>query len=100
MKFARSSIRHLPKVLGDSNQLLQVCLQLLANSLHVLSEHGGSVLTLSSERRAGSCVLRIVTEAARSADQSVAGALAHSEDGLGLERLSGNSSGTSRTALV
>lgn len=31
----------LPKVLGDSNQLLQVCLQLIANSLHVLSERGG-----------------------------------------------------------
>jgi signal transduction histidine kinase len=79
----------LPKVLGDSNQLLQVCLQLLANSLHVLSEHGGRVLTLSSERRAGSCVLRIVTEAARSADQSVAGALAHSEDGLALSACQG-----------
>ena len=79
----------LPKVLGDSNQLLQVCLQLLANSLHVLSEHGGRVLTLSSERRAGSCVLRIVTEAARSSDQSVAGALAHSEDGLALSACQG-----------
>ncbi len=79
----------LPKVMGDSNQLLQVCLQLVANSLHVLSEHGGRVLTLSSERRAGSCVLRIVTEAARSSDQSVAGALAHSEDGLALSACQG-----------
>ena len=32
----------LPKVLGDSNQLLQVCLQLVANCLHVLSERGGA----------------------------------------------------------
>ena len=30
----------LPKVLGDSNQLLQVCLQLVANCLHVLSRAG------------------------------------------------------------
>ena len=80
---------NLPKVLGDSNQLLQVCLQLLANSLHVLSEHGGRVLTLCSEHRAGSCVLRIVAEAARSSDQSVAGALAHSEDGLALSACQG-----------
>jgi hypothetical protein len=34
-------------------------------------------------------VLRIVTEAARSADQSVAGALAHSEDGLALSACQG-----------
>ena len=30
----------LPKVLGDSNQLLQVCLQLVGNCLHVMSEDG------------------------------------------------------------
>src|SRR6202007_1721371 len=30
----------LSKVLGDSNQLLQVCLQLVSNGLHVLTEHG------------------------------------------------------------
>ncbi len=43
----------LPKVLGDSNQLLQVCLQLIGNCLHVLSERGGSVLTCQhgAERR-------------------------------------------------
>ena len=52
----------LPKVLGDSNQLLQVCLQLLANCLHVLTERGGKVLTLSTQARAGLCVLQIATE--------------------------------------
>jgi signal transduction histidine kinase len=52
----------LPKVLGDSNQLLQVCLQLVANCLHVLSERGGRVLTLSTERQADTSVLQIVTE--------------------------------------
>jgi signal transduction histidine kinase len=52
----------LPKVLGDSNQLLQVCLQLVANCLHVLSERNGRLLTVSSERRGDQCVLQIATE--------------------------------------
>jgi len=52
----------LPKVLGDSNQLLHVCLQLIANCLHALSE-GGQVLTISTEGKKGSCVLQIATEA-------------------------------------
>jgi signal transduction histidine kinase len=51
----------LPKVLGDSNQLLHVCLQLVANCLHVLSE-GGRVLTVSTERQKGTSVLQIATE--------------------------------------
>jgi len=80
---------NLPKVLGDSNQLLQVCLQLVANGLHVLSEDGGDILTLTSERHGGNCVLRIATQPARSADQSVAGALAHAEDGLALSACKG-----------
>ena len=56
----------LPKVLGDSNQLLQVCLQLLANCLHVLTERGGRVLRMSTERRGALCVLEISTEAVSS----------------------------------
>ena len=52
----------LPKVLGDSNQLLQVCLQLFSNCLHVLSERGSRVLTVSTEHSAGNCVLKIVTQ--------------------------------------
>ena len=38
----------LPKVMGDSNQLLQVFVQLLANSLHGLSHHGGTLLTVNT----------------------------------------------------
>ncbi len=53
----------LPKVLGDSNQLLQVCLQLVANCLHLLAERGGRVITLTTQRQAGICVLQISTEA-------------------------------------
>jgi signal transduction histidine kinase len=51
----------LPKVLGDSNQLLHVCLQIVANCLHELSE-GGRVLTISTERRKDTSVLQIATE--------------------------------------
>jgi signal transduction histidine kinase len=51
----------LPKVLGDSNQLLHVCLQLVANSLHMLSE-GGRELTISTERQKDTSVLQIATE--------------------------------------
>jgi C4-dicarboxylate-specific signal transduction histidine kinase len=53
----------LPKVLGDSNQLLQVCLQLVANGLQVLSERGGRILIVSTERQADTSVLLIRTEA-------------------------------------
>ncbi len=52
----------LPKVLGDSNQLLQVCLQLLGNCLHVMSERGGKVLTVSTSREEGVSVLHMATE--------------------------------------
>ena len=52
----------LPKVLGDSNQLLQVCLQLLGNGLHALSERGGRVLTVTTKTDGAVCCLRVATE--------------------------------------
>ncbi|HTS35697.1 MAG TPA: histidine kinase dimerization/phospho-acceptor domain-containing protein [Candidatus Solibacter sp.] len=55
----------LPKVLGDSNQLLQVCLQLIGNCLHVMGEQGGKILTLSTSHRVSSCILRIETDERR-----------------------------------
>ena len=53
----------LPKVLGDSNQLLQVCLQLIGTCLHVSSELGGNVLTVSTEHNSGTCMLQIISQA-------------------------------------
>ena len=47
----------LPRVFGDSNQLLQVCSQVLGNALHALEENGGTRLTIcttASPRRCGS----------------------------------------------
>jgi signal transduction histidine kinase len=52
----------LPKLMGDSNQLLQVCLQVVGNCLHVLSESGGRVLTISSGESSGNCFLQVATE--------------------------------------
>lgn len=53
----------LPKVMGDSNQLLQVCLQLISNCLHVQSERGGRLLSLDSGRSGAYCFLQISTDA-------------------------------------
>jgi signal transduction histidine kinase len=39
--------KELPRVLGDSNQLLQVCLHITNNALHALTETGGT-LTVSA----------------------------------------------------
>ena len=77
----------LPKVLGDSNQLFQVCLQLVANSLHLLDERGGRVLTVSTEQHECMAVLQIATE-----PMSPAGLASNStdpEDGLGLSACQG-----------
>ena len=52
----------LPKIMGDSNQLLQVCLQLLANCFHFVEGHDGAVVTISTESRNGHCVLTVATE--------------------------------------
>jgi len=52
----------LPKVSGDSNQLLHVCLQLVGNCLHLLADRGGRVLTVSTELKAGTAVLLLATE--------------------------------------
>jgi len=81
----------LPKVLGDSNQLLQVCLQLVANCLHVLSERGGRVLTLSTERQENTSMLLIATESMPSmpADGSSPSSPVDPEDSLGLSACQG-----------
>jgi two-component system, NtrC family, sensor kinase len=52
----------LPRVLGDSNQLIQVCLQLVGNCVRALATRGGKVLTVTTERQGGVSVLRIATE--------------------------------------
>jgi signal transduction histidine kinase len=53
----------LPKVLGDSNQLMQVCLQILGNALHRMDERGGRTLTIRSRRQADHAVFEISEDA-------------------------------------
>lgn len=80
----------LPKVLGDPNQLLQVCLQLVGNCLHVMSEQGGKILTVSTERQAGICVLQIAARPGASTPVNTqASPLIDSEDELDLSACRG-----------
>ncbi len=81
----------LAKVLGDSNQLLQVCLQLVATGLHVLSERGGRVLTLRTEQQSGTSVLIVATESGSlpSSQSDRISTPLDPEDGLGLSACQG-----------
>jgi two-component system NtrC family sensor kinase len=80
---------NLPKVLGDSNQLLHVCLQLVANCVHVLSS-GGKVLTVSTERKKNISVLQIATEPiAGNSSPTQASSSVDPEDSLGLNACQG-----------
>lgn len=80
----------LPKVLGDSNQLLQVCLQLLGNCLHILSDRGGRVLAVSTKQNGSVCVLQIATEPIPGAENGErASSPIDPEDSLGLAACQG-----------
>jgi signal transduction histidine kinase len=46
-------------VRGDSNQLLQVCVQIINDALHVLDEHGSRTLTVSAEHKDEIAVVNI-----------------------------------------
>jgi signal transduction histidine kinase len=48
--------RELPRVLGDSNQLLQVCLHITNNALHALTDSGGT-LTVTARLQETSVLL-------------------------------------------
>ena len=81
----------LPRVLGDSNQLIQVCLQLMGNCVHAMATRGGKVLTVTTKRQAGVSVLRIATEpmALRPAVGSDTASPLDPEDSLGLSACQG-----------
>ena len=80
----------LPKVLGDSNQLLQVCVELVANCLHLLTERGGRIMTLSSQRQQDSSVLQIAIEpGASTGAAALSDSPANSEDVWGLSACQG-----------
>ena len=80
----------LPKVLGDSNQLLQVCLQLLGNSLHLLAERGGHIVNVTTASHDGVCLLEISTPGAPAAKANRATAVDDdAEDALALSACQG-----------
>jgi signal transduction histidine kinase len=55
--------KELPRVLGDSNQLLQVCLHVTNNALHALTDRGGT-LTVSARVQDDSVLLEFSDDGA------------------------------------
>jgi len=49
----------LPRILGDSNQLLQACLQIVGNGLHSADEHGSRSLTIATQVQGDVVVLQV-----------------------------------------
>jgi len=47
----------LPQVLGDSNQLLQVCVQILNSALHAVDQYGGRTLRIVAEHKDGAVII-------------------------------------------
>ncbi len=79
----------LPKVLGDSNQLLQVCLQLMANCLHIMSQKGSKVLMISTDQPEGSPVLQIAIEPMPSRSETDADSSSIASDSVALSACQG-----------
>jgi signal transduction histidine kinase len=46
-------------VRGDSNQLLQVCVQIINDALHAVGQHGSRTLNIAAERRNGTAIIHI-----------------------------------------
>jgi signal transduction histidine kinase len=75
---------NLPNVMGDSNQLLQVCIQILSNSLNSIHQGGGIKLTLVTQFAAGFCLLSTIEDATQDRIGVVATAKRDSVDLLAL----------------
>jgi signal transduction histidine kinase len=50
---------NLPAVMGDSNQLLQVCVQILNNALHAADESGGRILNVAVDHKNGAAIILV-----------------------------------------
>ena len=44
---------------GDSNQLLQVCVQIINDALHAADQYGGRTLTVTAQRKEGIAIINI-----------------------------------------
>jgi signal transduction histidine kinase len=49
----------LPRVLGDSNQLLQVCVQILSSAINAVNQQNSRSLTVAAEHKDGVAVIHI-----------------------------------------
>jgi two-component system, NtrC family, sensor kinase len=79
---------------GDSNQLLQVCVQVINDALHAVGQHGSRILTIAAESKNGIAVINISDAGLASKDQILGNAapdLASPEtlSGLGLSACQG-----------
>jgi two-component system NtrC family sensor kinase len=60
-------------VRGDSNQLLQVCVQIINDALHVVGQHGSRVLTITAECANGTAIIHISDTALAEAKHQILG---------------------------
>jgi len=52
-----------PCVMGNSNQLLQVCLQIIGDALHAISERGGGVLNVETRKQSDTAIIQVSGDA-------------------------------------
>lgn len=74
----------LPRIPGDSNQLLQLCVQLLGNALHALTETGQPSVTVRTSTQDGLCVLQLFPQGLGVATDDSSRITAVSPETLGL----------------
>lgn len=79
--------KQLPKILGDPNQLLQVCLQLLGNCTHMLGARSKTLL-VRTEKEQDLCVLSI-TSASTQPESAGAGLAQLTQEAQGLSACQG-----------
>jgi C4-dicarboxylate-specific signal transduction histidine kinase len=60
----------LPRVLGDSNQLLQVCVQLLNSAINAVGREKSGILTITAEHKDGAALIHIFGGGVRVPDGS------------------------------
>jgi signal transduction histidine kinase len=82
-------------VRGDSNQLLQVCVQIINDALHAVGQRGSRTLTITAERKNGTAIIHISDASLAASQDQILGNAAPDLDspetlsGLGLSACQG-----------
>jgi signal transduction histidine kinase len=82
-------------VRGDSNQLLQVCVQIINDALHAVGQHGSRTLTIAAEQKNGTAIIHISDASLAASKDQILGNAAPDADspetlsGLGLSACQG-----------